>query len=40
MDKQLMAGLAHKLTDIAEECSDMETQAQLLELVEKIVESI
>jgi hypothetical protein len=37
---QLLSGLASKLIEIADSCIDMDTQEELYELIDKIVESI
>lgn len=38
--KQLLSALASKLMEISENCADVDTQSELNELIEKIVESI
>lgn len=39
-DNEFLSALANKLTEISENCIDMDTQEELNDLIESIVESI
>ena len=39
-DNQFLTALSMKLTEISEECIDMDTKSELDELIEKIVDQI